>query len=301
MANIHTLNDFNNNNNQNQNSNMMMGYPSMQAGQGDNQPSIFDILFPKEVYKLQTATFAIICLNTFAYVIQLILFYFYYAPNGYSWSCLLLNFGALEVSSVVNHFHYHRLITPLLLHNGFGHLLSNIISIIFVGFYVEYQLQNIINYLLLFLVSGFMGNFLSLFFGYNNISVGISGAVLGICAYYVWNLVINYDRMDRSQKCCFFIFFIIIFMNLFSGLSQNGNIDVYSHIGGFIGGLAMSTILVHRALLDYSFNQSIMKNLFYASIVVLVVLPLTTLVFINLRRYEDIGGYVCGIPTKEVE
>ena len=299
MANIHTLNDYprdNNNRNPNNNPNMM-GYPAP-TNMGGSSPSIMDMLFPREIYTLKSATFAIICIVTIAYIAEFLLFYFYYAPHGYSWSCLLLDLGGSEITTIVNHYQYHRLVSPMLLHNGFMHLFSNVISLVFVGFYVEYELRNVTSYLILFFVSGIMGNFCSLLFSHNNLSVGISGAILGICAYYVWSFAINFERMDRSQKCCFFIFFLIIFLNLFSGFSEGGNVDMYSHIGGFIGGLTMSTILVHRAHLEYNFNQKIMKNLFYASIVILIALPVVTLLVINFKKFQDLGPYICGISSR---
>ena len=302
MANIHTLNDYppNNNNNRNVNNPSMMGYPNY-PGTSNTQgqsPSILDVLFPRQIYTLKSLTFTIICITTIIYIIEFLLFIFYYEPHGYSWSCLLLNFGGLEITTIVNHYQYFRLITPMLLHNGFMHLFSNVISLVFVGFYVEYELRNMTNYLILFLVSGIMGNFCSLLFSHNNISVGISGAVLGICAYYVWSFAINYERMDRNQQCCFLMFFFIIFLNLFSGFSESGNVDMYSHIGGFIGGLAMSTILVHRAHLEYNFNQKIMKNLFYTSIGVLIALPVISLLVINFKKFQDRGQYICGISMR---
>ena len=296
MANIHTLNDLppnNNNANLNNNQNMIGNYPY--ANNEGPSPSIIDVLFPRQIYTLKSATFVIIFIIFIVYMSELLLFYFYYAPNGFSWSCLLLNLGGSEITTIVNHYQYHRLITPMILHNNFMHLFSNVISLVFVGFYVEYELRNLTNYLILFLVSGIMGNFCSLLFWQHNLSVGISGAVLGICGYYVWSFLINFDKMDRSQKCCFIVFFLIIFLNLFSGFSQKDNVDMYSHIGGFIGGLAMSTILVHKVHLDYNFNQKIMKNLFYASIIVLIALPVMSLLVINFRKFKDLGPRICGI------
>ena len=299
--NIHSLNDYAqnnnnnnnniNNNNSNQNNQFFMAQMNPENTGGN---SFFEQLFPKTIYKIKTASFLIICILTSIYFIQLIAYYSFYKPNGYNWGCLLYHFGASEISSIANHFQYHRLITPMLTHNNFGHLFSNAISIAFIGFYVEYDLKNITNYLLLFLLSGIIGNFCSLLFSYQNISMGASGAILGLCGYFVIYFLLNWDNMNYNQKCCSLIFFILIFMNLISGVSVGSStVDIHSHIGGFIGGLAFSFILTYRAQLLYRFNQQYAKIIYYASIGFLVGLPLISLIVINLKEIPDNCEFIC--------
>ena len=296
--NIHSLNDYaqNNNNgagnsNNNQNNQFFMAQMNPENTGGN---SFFEQLFPKTIYKIKTASFLIICILTSIYFIQLIAYYSFYKPNGYNWGCLLYHFGASEISSIANHFQYHRLITPMITHNNFGHLFSNAISIAFIGFYVEYDLKNITNYLLLFLLSGIIGNFCSLLFSYQNISMGASGAILGLCGYFVIYFLLNWNNMNYNQKCCSLIFFILIFMNLISGVSVGSStVDIHSHIGGFIGGLAFSFILTYRAQLLYRFNQQYAKIIYYASIGFLVGLPLICLIVINLKEIPDNCEFIC--------
>ena len=295
--NIHSLNDYAQNdnnagrNNNNQNNQFFMAQMNPENSGGN---SFFEQLFPKTIYKLKTASFIIICILTGIYFIQLIAFYSYYKPNGYTWGCLLYHFGASEISSIANHFQYHRLITPMLTHNNFGHLFSNAISIAFIGFYVEYDLKNITNYLLLFLLSGIMGNFCSLLFSYQNISMGASGAILGLCGYFSLYFILNWNNMNYNQKCCSLIFFIIIFMNLISGVSVgNGSVDVHSHIGGLLGGLAFGFILLYRNQSLYRMNPQYAKLIYYTAIGFLVGLPLISLIVINLKETPDNCEFIC--------
>lgn len=295
--NIHSLNDYAQNdnnagrNNNNQNNQFFMAQMNPENSGGN---SFFEQLFPKTIYKLKTASFIIICILTGIYFIQLIAFYSYYKPNGYTWGCLLYHFGASEISSIANHFQYHRLITPMLTHNNFGHLFSNAISIAFIGFYVEYDLKNITNYLLLFLLSGIMGNFCSLLFSYQNISMGASGAILGLCGYFSLYFILNWDNMNYNQKCCSLIFFILIFMNLISGVSVgNGSVDVHSHIGGLLGGLAFGFILLYRNQSLYRMNPQYAKLIYYTAIGFLVGLPLISLIVINLKETPDNCEFIC--------
>ena len=303
--NIHTLNDLrNNNNNNNNNNNYNAGnnYANNQndqlflAGMGDNsgQNSFFDFLFPKQVYKIKTASFGLICLLTIAFIIQLLLYYLIYKPNGYHWGCLLYHLGASELSSITNHYQYFRLVTPMITHNNFSHLFSNCLSIAFIGFYVEYELKDIYNYLYLFLISGIIGNFSSLLFSYENLSMGASGAILGLCGYYVLFFIFNWNNINNNMKCCAIIFFVVIFLNLFSGVSEGSRaVDVHSHIGGFLGGLAFSMILFYRSRVLYRFPQEYMKLLYYISIGFLVGLPILSIIVINLREVPDNCEFIC--------
>ena len=300
--NIHSLNDFahnennntnnfNNNNNSNQNNQFFMAQMNPDISGGN---SFFEQLFPKTIYKMKTASFTIICILTGIYFIQLISYYLFYKPNGYNWGCLLYHFGASEISSIANHYQYHRIITPILSHNNFGHLFSNIISIAFIGFYVEYDLKNITNYLLLFLCSGIIGNFCSLLFSYQDISMGASGAILGLCGYFALYFILNWNNMNYNQKCCSLIFFIIIFMNLISGVSVgSSNVDIHSHIGGFLGGLAFSFILTYRNQLLYRMNPQYAKMIYITSIGFLIGVPIIALIVINMKEIPDNCEFIC--------
>ena len=298
--NIHTLNDLsgnnnnagnNNNNSNNQNNQFFIAGMNPENGQ---QNSFFEQLFPKSVYNMKTISFYIICILTGIYIIQLLLYYSIYRPKGYNWGCLLYHLGALEISSIANHYHYHRLITPMLTHNNFSHLFTNAISILFIGFPVEYDLKNTQNYLLLYLVSGIIGNFCSLLFSYDNLSMGASGAILGLCGYFVLYFILNWEQMNYNQKCCSMLFFIIIFLNLTSGMSEGtSKVDMHSHIGGFLAGLAFSMFLTYRSRVLYRFPQLYMKSLYYISIGFLIGLPLISVVVINLREIPDNCEFIC--------
>lgn len=131
--------------------------------ENNGQGSFMYQLFPKTIFHTKNVPFLLICVITAIYIFQLILFYIIYHSKGYNWGCLLYQLGTSELSSVVNHYQYYRLITPLLTHNNLGHLLSNLISIGFICFNVEYALKKY-NFLLLFIFSGITGNFYSLIF-----------------------------------------------------------------------------------------------------------------------------------------
>lgn len=296
--NIHSLNDYAQNNNRNTNNNnsgQNNQYFLGQLGPENSQnQSFMDLLFPKEIYKIKTISFLIICILTAIYFIEVILFYSFYKPKGYNWYCLLYHFGASEISSIANHFQYHRLITPMLTHNSFSHLFSNVISILFIGFYVEYDLKNPTNYILLFIISGIIGNFCSLLFSYQNISMGASGAILGLCGYYALYFCLNWNTMNQNQRCCSLLFFIIIFMNLISGVSVgSGTVDNFSHIGGFLGGLAFGFFLLYRSQALYRLDPIHAKWFYYGSIGFLMGVPIIAMIVINLKEIPDNCEFIC--------
>ena len=293
--NIHSLNDYaNNDNNGRGNNTNNQFFLSQMNPENSGEGNFFEQLFPKSIYHIKTLSFLIICILTGIYIIQLIAYYVFYRPNGYSWGCLLYHFGASEISSVANHYQYHRLITPILTHNTLGHLFSNVLSMAFIGFYVEYDLKNPTNYILLFIISGIIGNFCSLLFSYQNISMGASGAILGLCGYYIIYFILNWDKMNYNQKCCSILFFTIIFMNLISGVSVGSStVDIHSHIGGLLGGLAFSFILFYRNQTLYRFNQNYAKLIYYGSIGFLVGLPIISILVINLKEIPNNCEFIC--------
>lgn len=295
--NIHGLNDLEgNHNNDGYNENIQNNQLFLsEINPNDSEEFQFrDTYFPKQIYKIKSASFFLIFILTITYIIQIILFYNIYNPKGYNWGCLLFNFGASEISSVANHYNYFRIITSLLSHNNFGHLLLDILSIAFIGCYVEFELKNIYNYLLLFFISGIIGIFSSLLFSYRNISMGPSGAILGLCGYYLLNFIFNFNKINNNKNYCLIILFVLIFINLFIGVYEGTtDVDVHSHLGGFLGGLSFSFILIYRTKMYSIFSQTYMKILFYISILFLIMIPIFSLISINVNEIPDNCEFIC--------
>lgn len=287
--NIHGLGDFQGNSNGSvgiSNSN------SYSSGGGKD-----DRIVQSEIYKVRTVTFWLLVINLAVYAIQRIAYYTYYQRHKLSWSCLILNFGAEQGGKIVNHYQYFRLITPIFLHNSSRHIISNSLSLFFMGFHTENEVGNKVNYALLYFISGIIGNFSSLLVKQNTMSVGASGAIIGLCGNFVIYFFMNYQNMSNRKKLSYGTMFLILFMNLFSGMAEGGeNIDMSSHIGGFLGGFAFSTILTYRKISRHQFNQvSCVKKLYYISIAFLVLLPIVTIIVVNSKRVLNIADFICNI------
>lgn len=147
--------------------------------------------------------------------------------------------GALEWKKVVQGNEKWRLVTSMWLHAGIFHLVSNMFNVILFGIRLEQQFgfsksftpltdlsRNLLIFLvhlciqkclvktilavkfgLIYLISGFGGNILSALFLRNSISVGASGALLGILGAMLSELLINwtiYANKVLYILCSFF-------------------------------------------------------------------------------------------------
>ena len=246
------------------------------------------------MYKILSVTTFLLLINIAIYIVQIIAYYVHYKTNDKSWKCLLVNFGAFQGGKIRYHYHYHRFITSMFLHNSVWHIISNAISLFFLGYQVEYEIKNKLLFALLYFISGLEGNFLSLVFNKNNISVGASGAIIGLSGYYVIYFVLNYKTMGKAKKIAYGILFLIIFINLFSGLAE-GSINMACHIGGFLGGLAFSTILLYKDRKKIHFNGKLIVIFLIISFFILVCIPILSLLILYLTSVSKDIDYICKV------
>ena len=281
MSNIHTFGDSLNGKG--------VGIKSSNSLSSKNNDSIIQ----PSLYKIRTVTSVIMILNISIYIIQLIAYYSYFEKHKNNWSCLITTFGAFQAGKIKNHKEYYRFITSMFLHNSMAHLGSNSISLFFLGYQTEHEVNNKIQFLLLYLISGIEGDFMSFLFNHISVSVGASGAIIGLCGNFVIFFLLNYRNMSKRRQYSFAIMFLILFSNLFSGLSEGGeNINMAAHIGGFLGGFAYSIILKFK---DYQIreNNKLAKRMYYCSIIFLFLLPLIVTVVAAYKNIPDVADYIC--------
>jgi len=133
----------------------------------------------------------------------------------------------------------YRMFTSAFLHADMTHLIFNMITLFFFAPWVIGALGTI-GFLIVYFVSLFAGNLLSLYFHkneYNYSALGASGAVVGV----VFSAILIYPEM----KINFFIpgYLYGIFYLLFStyGMkAKRDNIGHTAHFGGAIGGYAIT-------------------------------------------------------------
>ena len=253
-----------------------------------------DRIFQPSLYKIQSITFILLILNISIYIFQLLAFYSYFIKRKNTWTCLLITFGAFQAGKIKNHHQYYRFFTSMILHNSIAHLGSNSLSLVFLGFQTENEMNNKAYYIALYLISGLIGNFMSLLFNQINISVGASGAIIGLCGNFVIYFLLNYRNMSQRKKYSYGILFIFLFINLFSGLSEGGeHINMACHIGGFLGGFAFSYILTYKKYIQLQFNNSFARNLYYCCISLLIFVPLSSIGMLYYKKILDTTDYIC--------
>ena len=252
-----------------------------------------DSIINPSLYRIKTVTSIIMIFNISIYICQLIGYYSYFEKNKKSWSCDLLSFGAFQAGKIKNHKEYYRFFSSIFLHNSMAHLGSNSLSLFFLGYQTEHEVNNKVQFLILYLISGLEGNFMSILFNQLSISVGASGAIIGLCGNFVIFFLLNYRKMSQRKKYSFGIMFLILFLNLFSGLAEGGeNINMASHIGGFLGGFAYSIILRFK---NYQIRESntLAKRMYYCSISFLFLLPLIATAVVTYKKVSDVADYIC--------
>ena len=284
MSNIHRLYDYS--------TKGPVGIQSSNSASGKD-----DRIWVSSIYKIRTVTALLLFLNISIYILQIIAFYMYYSKKGKSWSCLLVQFGAFQGGKIKNHFQYHRFISSTFLHNSLSHVGSNSLSLFFLGFQVENEIKNKLHFTFLYIISGLAGDCLSLIKDQKTISIGASGAIIGLCGNFVIYFLLNYRNMSDRKKYSYGSMFLMLFINLFSGLAEGGeNINMASHIGGFLGGFAFSIILTYKKNIKFQFNNPFVKKLYYISVVFLILLPLTTIGVIIFKKIPNSADYIC-VPS----
>ena len=147
------------------------------------------MLFPS--FTLKSVTFVYAISIFVVYIITVIAYRVNEKKYDYHWTCLLYQAGAKFSYSISRKGHIHRLILPMILHNGFLHFLLNFLSLFFIGFTVEIALKSKLKFILLLLLSALGGNLFSALVSPCNISIGASTSIYGIngvnCVWYYLN------------------------------------------------------------------------------------------------------------------
>jgi rhomboid protease GluP len=132
------------------------------------------------------------------------------------------------------------LFTSMFLHAGFVHLALNMLSLYFLGAFVEVAFGRG-RFLALYLASGLAGGIAYLYFGnFNGSVVGASGAIFGllggVLGYSLRRGTFSWHNPLIRQLL------ILTALNLYVGFSVS-NISNTAHIGGLLGGLAFGWLL----------------------------------------------------------
>lgn len=187
--------------------------------------------YPHMNTKRPILTWVVIAINVLLYVVMAVASLVFKIDSD----ILLILFGA-KVNEFIDMGQVWRLLTCTFLHVGIAHLLCNCYAIFVYGPIVE-RLYGRARFVIIYLISGIAGSVLSYSFS-TAPSVGASGAIFGLigCMFYFREQHPELFSMVFGKRL-----FVVLGINLLIGLIQPG-IDIYGHIGGFLGGFMASWI-----------------------------------------------------------
>lgn len=275
--NIHSIGDFS----RNQRSNYQMSGSSNNNNQGNNSEGRSSSFFNPLVFTFKSFSFFILILNIILGLIELIMTYFSDNPLN----CTLYLLGAKFTPAIVHDYHFHRFITPIILHGSFIHLLMNSVSIACLSFYVENYIGTKL-YPILYIVSGIYGNFFSAVINSDSIGVGASGSIMGLSGFLLLFFLLNFHKISPSEKRFFIYFFIMTILNLFSGIiAKDGNqVDNYAHLGGFITGVFLSIFLIGDKYDYLFFSEMLIKRIKIVFGVLLALIPISFITYLFIAK-----------------
>ncbi len=175
------------------------------------------------------ATLILIALNFLVFGLEIYM-------GGADNNSVLLNLGA-AYGPYLRRGDYWRLVMPIFLHAGWSHILGNTLVLYILGRIME-RLYGYGRYLTVYVASGIGGAFLSMTVS-NNISVGASGAILGIAGALLAAGFLYGDTISpRWRRALGWRLVPFIALVLISGLTER-NIDNWGHVGGLLTGALM--------------------------------------------------------------
>ena len=153
----------------------------------------------------------------------------------------LLNYGAL-VSVPPFSEESWRYFAALFLHNGFDHLLGNSFALLVLTPPLE-RILGSIRYLVLYLLSGLLGNVMAMAYyeriGEVTVAVGASGAIYGVYGALLYIALFQREKMDESSRKM--LYTLLIMGAVFSFMP---NIGWMAHAGGMIGGFFIYGLMI---------------------------------------------------------
>ena len=151
--------------------------------------------------------------------------------------------GALVTAKVLMNGELYRIFTAMFIHGGIEHLVNNMLMLVTVGAIVE-QYTGHGFFIILYLISGIFGNLLSMAYEVRNnlnwISVGASGAIMGVVGFLVVWLVVNRRKFLKNKSLMIRLGLLAIFLVQACFFQEGAN--TVAHLGGFLTGVVLGII-----------------------------------------------------------
>ncbi len=153
------------------------------------------------------------------------------------------NRGAMVTELVLGRGQIYRLFTAMFLHADLQHLMNNMLMLLLVGAVVAYYTGPAF-YIFLYILSGLFGNLISMAYELRNglswVSVGASGAIMGLVGFVVVWILVNRKSFIRSRNMLFRLLLLGAFVIQACFFQEGAN--TAAHLGGFVTGFVFGCI-----------------------------------------------------------
>jgi membrane associated rhomboid family serine protease len=182
----------------------------------------------------------------------------------------LIMLGAKDAFLIKYYYQIQRLFVPIIMHAGFLHLIMNMFVQFTIGLGYERNWK-IYRMIPIYVISGIAGNLLSCVAIPNGISVGASGAIMGMIGAKVGNIACRWYKIPPQHRIvqCVSIVIVIAIVMLWGFSSY---IDWASHLGGLIMG----------AFLGFAMFANEIENRVIRTLFIVVPVGLAIIYFITL-------------------
>ncbi len=185
----------------------------------------------EQIYKSSYISIALLILNAFIFLMS---------GTVMDW---MYEKGALVTELVLRDGEFYRLFTAMFLHADINHLVNNMLMLALAGAIVENYTGHIF-YFFLYMLSGLLGNMISMAYEIRNgliwVSVGASGAIMGLVGFVVVWIVINRKTFVRNRNLVVRLIFLGIFVIQACFFQKGAN--TAAHLGGFLTGVVLGII-----------------------------------------------------------
>lgn len=174
-------------------------------------------------------------------IINILVFLLYtlHLPIGYD----IYNWG-IGHNLAISYGEYWRLVTPIFLHGGFGHIVFNSFSLVLFGPALE-QMLGKVKFIAAYFITGIFANVMTFIIDTHSTvpHLGASGAIYGLLGMYIFMVFFRKHLIDPGNAQIVVIIFVI-------GVAMSflrPNINIAAHLFGAFGGFAIAPIALINA------------------------------------------------------
>ena len=185
----------------------------------------------EQIYKSSYITLALLAINVVVFLLCSFAFGLMYEK------------GAMITEVVLRDGQYYRLFTAMFLHADPQHLINNMLMLALGGAIVEHYTGHAF-YFFLYMLSGLFGNMISMAYEIQNrlswVSVGASGAIMGLVGFVVVWILVNRKTFIRSRSLMIRLALLGVFVIEACFFQKGAN--TAAHTGGFLTGAVLGVI-----------------------------------------------------------